>query len=629
MAYNDNSIKVLKGLEPVRKRPGMYIGSTDSRGLHHLVWEILDNAIDEVLAGSANLITISLNVDGSITIEDNGRGIPTGMNSSTKKSTVDTVFTELHAGGKFDGEAYQIAGGLHGVGSSVVNALSSWMVVEVSRDGKLFQSKYEKGGKIKQPLTKIGTKSTTGTKVSFLPDTIIFNSIEFNHSIIQERIQESSFLFKGLKIILINHIQKSKNEFVAKNGILEFIDFLNKGKSTISRPIYYIAKDSEIEVEIALQYTNDASEIIVSFANSVKTIEGGSHEIGFKIALTEVINEYSRKFKILGQRDANFDGTDVREGLSVIISVKVPEHLISYEGQTKNKLFTQEVMSVVKRVTVTKLNFWLEENRKEAIAIIEKAKRSRDARLAARKAREEVRQIRGTKKERILSGKLTPCQLKGEVTEIFLVEGDSAGGSAKMARNRKNQAILPLKGKIINVEKASIKDILANEEITTIISCIGASIGGDFDIKKAKYGKVIIMTDADTDGSHIQILLLTFFYRYMKPLIEHGRIFIAQPPLYKLSAKNKKDFGYAWDEFELDELKAKWPNHDIQRYKGLGEMNADQLWDTTMNPADRKIIKVLIKDVVLAEKRVCALMGDDASVRKTWINENIDFEMEG
>ena len=628
MTYNDSNIKVLKGLDPVRKRPGMYIGSTDSRGLHHLVWEILDNAIDEVLAGVASVIKITMNLDNSITIEDNGRGIPTGINSTTRKSTGDTVFTELHAGGKFDSSAYQISGGLHGVGSSVVNALSSWMIVEVSRENKLYQSKYHNGGKIQQALLKIGTSSSTGTKVTFMPDKTIFYSIDFNYSIIRERVQESSFLFKGLKIILENKITKAKDVFLATNGILEFLDFLNQGKSKIAKPIYIQAKDSQIEVEIAMQYTNDTSDVVVSFANSVKTIEGGSHELGFKVALTDVINEYSRKFKILTQRDANFDGSDVREGLSAIISVKVPEHLIAYEGQTKNKLFTSDAFSAVKKITIMKLNFWLEENKKEAIKIIEKAKRSRDARLAARRVREEMRQIKGTKKERILSGKLTPCQLKGFSTEIFLVEGDSAGGSAKMARDRKTQAILPLKGKILNVEKASIKDILANEEINTIISCIGASIGGDFDINKAKYGKVIIMTDADTDGSHIQILLLTFFYRYMKSLIENGRVYIAQPPLYKISKKSSKEFAYVWDEFELNEYKEKWSNHDIQRYKGLGEMNADQLWETTMDPAQRKIIKVQIIDAVLAEKRITTLMGDDASIRKEWISQNIDFEME-
>lgn len=628
MAYSDSNIKVLKGLDPVRKRPGMYIGSTDTRGLHHLVWEILDNAIDEVLAGAATLIQVTMNLDGSITIEDNGRGIPTGTNSVTKKSTIDTVFTELHAGGKFDAGAYQVSGGLHGVGSSVVNALSSWMIVEVARDNKLYQSKYHQGGKIQQSLLKIGTSKTTGTKVTFMPDKIIFHSIDFNYSIIRERIQESSFLFKGLKIILENKMTNTKDVFVATNGILEFLDFLNQDKSKIAKPIYIQAKDSQIEVEIAMQYTNDASDVIVSFANSVKTIEGGSHELGFKVALTDVINDYSRKFKILSQRDTNFDGTDVREGLSAIIAVRVPEHLVAYEGQTKNKLFANDAFSAVKKITITKLNFWLEENKKEAIKIIEKAKRSRDARLAARRVREEMRQIKGTKKEKMLSGKLTPCQLKGDQTEIFLVEGDSAGGSAKMARDRKIQAILPLKGKILNVEKASIKDILANEEINTIISCIGASMGGDFDIKKVKYGKVIIMTDADTDGSHIQILILTFFYRYMKPLIESGRIYIAQPPLYKISKRNSKEFAYAWDEFELNDYKEKWPNHDIQRYKGLGEMNADQLWETTMDPLERKIIKVQINDAILAEKRITTLMGDDASIRKAWISENIDFEME-
>ncbi|MGL5630469.1 MAG: DNA topoisomerase IV subunit B [Mycoplasmoidaceae bacterium] len=626
MNYSDSSIKVLKGLDPVRKRPGMYIGSTDQKGLHHLVWEIIDNAIDEVMAGFANNISIVINEDESISIADNGRGIPTGINKTTKKSTVDTVFTELHAGGKFDGNAYQNAGGLHGVGASVVNALSKWLVVEVMRDKMLFSASYQNGGNIKDPLKQIGSTNKTGTKVTFLPDPFIFSSTKFKYSLIRERVQESSFLFKGLKISLESKIENIKEEFFAKNGIIEYLDFLNKDKISISKVIYFCATIDLIDVEIAIQYTNDASEVVVSFANSIKTIEGGSHEIGFKVGLAEVINDFARKYKILNQKDPNFENGDVREGLSSIVSVKIPESLISYEGQTKNKLYTSQAFSAVKKITITKLTLWLTENKKAAMHIINKAKRAMDARMAAKKAREEVRQIKGTKKERLLSGKLTPCQSKGIQTELFLVEGDSAGGTAKLARDRKNQAILPLKGKIINVEKASIKDILNNEEINTIISSIGASIAADFNLNRAKYGKIIIMTDADTDGSHIQILLLTFFYRYMKPLIESGRVYIAQPPLYKISS-NKK-FIYLWDEFELNEYKAKWTNYQIQRYKGLGEMNSDQLWETTMNPKTRKIIQVKINDVVLAEKRICTLMGDNTTIRKEWISNNINFDME-
>ncbi len=629
MSYKDSDIKVLKGLEPVRKRPGMYIGSVDTRGLHHLVWELFDNAVDEVLAGYANNIKISLNKDGSITIEDNGRGIPVGINSTTKKSTVDTVFTSLHAGGKFDDNAYGVSGGLHGVGSSVVNALSSWLVVEVCREGYMYQSKYENGGHIVQPLTRKEATKKTGTKVTFYPDKSIFLTIEFKKSIIKERVQESTFLFPNLTVELFDEKDNTKDVFHSSKGLIEFVDFINEGKSSISPVISFKALLDDIDVDIALQYINDSHETILSFANSVKTIEGGSHELGFKLGLTETINEYARKVKVLKEKDANFEGSDIREGLVAIISVKIPERLISYEGQTKNKLFTQEAMTVTKKVVKSKLLFWLDENKKQAMEILEKIKKSRDARIASKNVREEIRKIKGTKQERILSGKLTPCQLKdNKFTEIFLVEGDSAGGSAKLGRDRKYQAILPLKGKVLNVEKASIKEILANDEISILVSCLGASIGSDFNIEKLKYGKIIIMTDADTDGSHIQVLLLTFFYRFMKQAIENGRVYIAQPPLYKISKKGNKESRYAWDEIELDEYKKEFVTYDIQRYKGLGEMSSDQLWESTMDPNTRKLIKVNIQDISLTEKRVSTLMGDDTKIRKEWIDDNINFELE-
>ncbi len=627
--YKESDIKVLEGLEPVRKRPGMYIGSTDQRGLHHLIWEIFDNSVDEVMAGVCDTIKMILHKDGSFSVEDNGRGIPAGIHPKTKMSTIDTVFTTLHSGGKFDENAYGVSGGLHGVGSSVVNAMSSYLEVVVKRDGKVYESKYKDGGKIVQKSTIIGNTNKTGTYVRFLPDKTIFKNVSFNSAIIKERVKETSFLFKGLKIIFENEINKTSETFHSENGISEFVEFINSTQKTISEIIFFEGKEDDIEVEIAFQYNDGNSETFVSFANSVKTKEGGSHETGFKTGLTETLNEYARKWKLLKEKEKNFEGSDFREGLVCVISVKVPERLISYEGQTKNKLFTQEVYSVVKNILKTKLTYWLEENKKDAKTIIEKAYLSREAREAARKAREEVKQLKGQKKEKILSGKLTPCQSKDPSNiELFLVEGDSAGGSAKLGRDRKYQAILPLKGKILNVEKSQLKDLLKNEEISTIISCIGASIGSDFDIKNVKYGKVIIMTDADTDGAHIRILLLTFFYRYMRPLIENGYVYIALPPLYKLTnQKNKKHF-YAWEEYELDDLKKENSSYEIQRYKGLGEMNADQLWETTMNPDTRQLIRVSIEDAALTERRVSTLMGDDASKRKDWINENVDFELE-
>lgn len=630
MNYDDSSIKVLKGLEPVRKRPGMYIGSTDSRGLHHLVWEIFDNAIDEVLNGSADEIHVVLKKDGSILIKDNGRGIPSGKNASSGLSTIDTVYTVLHAGGKFDDGAYKVSGGLHGVGASVVNALCSWMTVKVQRDGKVFESLYKDGGKIAKPASQTGTTNRTGTTVQFMPDISIFKSITFNSNVIKERLHESSFLFKGLKINFLDEINPQNSAvFHAVNGIKEYVSFINESKKTYSKIAYFHGTKNEIEVEAAMQFSNDENEVFVSFANSIKTIEGGSHEIGFKLALTEIINDYAHKYKYLKERDKNFEGSDVREGLTAVISVKIPEKLISYEGQTKNKLFTQEAKFAVQKIVSEQLYFFLEENKDDASKIIEKIIAARDARIAARKARENVRQIKNAKSERVLFGKLTPAQTHDpQLGEIFLVEGDSAGGTAKTGRDRRFQAILPLRGKVINVEKSKLSDLLKNEEIISIISCLGTGISESFNIKNLRYHKVIIMTDADTDGAHIQILLLTFFYRYMRPLIERGMIYLAMPPLYKIISNDKKKSAYAWDELEADEIKKQYGKYYIQRYKGLGEMNSDQLWETTMNPQTRQLIRVSLENAVQAERRVTVLMGESTNTRKIWINDNIDFSLE-
>jgi topoisomerase-4 subunit B len=630
--YQENSIKVLKGLEAVRKRPGMYIGSTDERGLHHLIWEIFDNSIDEVLAGKANTITITLFKDNSIEIKDNGRGVPTGIHPDTGISTVETVFTVLHAGGKFDNSAYQSAGGLHGVGASVVNALSKSMTVTVYKQGDIWEAKFIDGGQISQKLTKIGKTNQTGTTVHFAPDPLIFKNCDFNPSVIEERVKESAFLFKNLKIIFNDIKRDTSVTFQSNDGIGEYVKFINDTKTTISSVARFGGIESEIEVDVAFQYTDSNSETLISFANSIKTTEGGTHLTGFKTAITECLNDFARQQQLLKEKEENFNGDDVREGLTAIVSVKVPEKLIQYEGQTKNKLFTPEARQAVEKVTFNKLAFWLQEHRNEGFEIIDKAKRAREAREAAKKAREEIKKLKGTKKERALSGKLTPAQSKDpKKKELFLVEGDSAGGSAKLGRSKEFQAILPLRGKVINVEKAKLLDLIDNEEISAMISTIGTGIGSEFNLEDLNYHKVIIMTDADTDGAHIQTLLLTFFYRYMRPLINNGNIYIALPPLYKVTKTpvNKNEFKYAWDENELEQVKKEYKNFEIQRYKGLGEMNADQLWETTMDPSTRQLIRVNIQDAVIAERMVALLMGDNAEQRKKWINDNVDFEVNG
>ncbi len=625
--YDESSIKILEGLEAVRKRPGMYIGSTDKRGLHHLAWEIIDNSIDEIINGFGSTIKIRINEDGSLTVRDNGRGVPTGKHESGK-STPEVIYTILHAGGKFSEAGYKVSGGLHGVGASVVNALSSWMNVNIYRDGLIHNIKFKDGGKVDSPLKEIGKTKETGTEVTFMPDKEIFKQCEFSFTTLCERMQESAFLLNTLTVELSDVLDNKSVTYHYDNGLISFVEYINEGKKELHKVVPIHGVKNDIEVDIALQYTDSFNENILSFVNNVKTIDGGTHEVGFKTGITKVFNDYARANNILKAKDSNFDGSDVREGLTAVINLKIPEKYLQFEGQTKGKLGTPEARNVVESIVYDNLKFFLEENKDTAVSIVEKAAKSKYAREAARKAREEARNGKSKKSEiKSLSAKLTPPQSRNpKINEIFIVEGNSAGGTAKKSRDRKFQAILPLRGKIINTEKASMTDIFKNEEINTIIHCIGAGVGNDFDIKDINYDKVIITTDADDDGSHIQCLLLTFFYRFMRPLIENGHLYIALPPLFRVDIN--KETHYFWSNEELKEFTNGKSNYKVQRYKGLGEMNPGPFWETTMCPETRNLIKVSINDAALAEKRVSTLMGDAVEPRKEWIDENVIFSME-
>ena len=622
--YNAEQIQVLEGLEAVRKRPGMYIGSVSIRGLHHLVYEIVDNCVDEALAGYCTHIHIIIEKGNIISVEDDGRGIPVDIHPKTHISAAETVYTVLHAGGKFGGDSgYKVSGGLHGVGASVVNALSEWAEVTIQRDGGIFEMKFQRG-KTVEPLTKIGDSKKTGTKVRFLADSTIFETLNYDFSTLEERFREIAFLNKGLHITIEdqrNDEDLKKSEFCFEGGLISFVEYLNKNKEKIHPTPIYIEKDGEVPVEIAIQYTTSYSENIITFVNNINTIEGGTHLEGFKRGITKVFNDYARAHNILKDKDANLLGEDIREGMTAVISVKVKEP--QFEGQTKTKLGNSNVTGIVQSMVVEVLAPFLEENPSVAKAILEKCISASRAREAARKARELVRR-KSALESTTLPGKLADCSEKdASQCEVYIVEGDSAGGSAKQGRDRRFQAILPLWGKMLNVEKSRADKIYNNEKLQPVILAVGAGIGNDFDINKIRYGKIIIMADADVDGAHIRTLLLTFFFRYMRPLIENGNVYLAQPPLYKLSKKGFKDvYCYTDDEMAQHLQEMGRDNVNIQRYKGLGEMNPEQLWETTMNPATRIMIKVTMEDAIKADQIFNILMGEEIGPRREFIEKN-------
>ena len=624
--YKADQIQVLEGLEAVRKRPGMYIGSVSVRGLHHLVYEIVDNSVDEALAGYCRNINVVIEKGNIIRVEDDGRGIPVDIHPKTKISAAETVYTVLHAGGKFGGNSgYKVSGGLHGVGSSVVNALSEWTEVTIKRDGGIFQMKFNRG-KTVEPLTRIGDSNETGTTVRFLADSTIFETLEYEYEVLENRFREMAFLTKGLKITIKDEREEpiKQAEFCFEGGLISFVEYLNKNKEKLHDKPIYIEKKGEFPIEIAMQYTTAYSDNIYSFVNNINTIEGGTHLEGFKRALTKVFNDYAKSHNILKDKDGNLQGEDIREGITAVISVKVKEP--QFEGQTKTKLGNSEVTGLVQSAMNEALSSFLEENPTVAKAILDKCISASRAREAARKARELVRR-KNALEGSTLPGKLADCSEKdASLCEVYIVEGDSAGGSAKQGRDRKFQAILPLWGKMLNVEKARADKIYGNDKLNPVILAIGAGIGADFDVTKIRYGKVIIMADADVDGSHIRTLLLTFFFRYMRPLVENGNVYLAQPPLYKLSRKGMKDV-YCYTDEQLEQHLAELGRDgmNIQRYKGLGEMNPEQLWETTMNPATRTLVQVTMDDAVKADEIFTVLMGDEIAPRREFIEKNAKF----
>ena len=637
--YNDDDIQVLEGLEAVRKVPGMYIGSVDSRGLHHLIWEIVDNSVDEALAGYGKEITVKILKDGSVEVSDNGRGVPVGMHKSGRP-TPEVVYTKLHAGGKFSSTGgYKTAAGLHGVGGSVVNALSEYMDVNIVREGKMYEIGFINGGKIKTPFHEIGPSLTrrSGTTVHFKPDHTIFTSTNFSHTIISERLRETAFLMPGIAFVFVDETINKKEIYCYENGTVEFVKYNTENRNKLHDIIQLTGEEQGVIVDCAFVYCDDYSDddgSLRSYVNNVRTKDGGTHEVGLRSAMTKAFNAYAEETGILAKNKIkSLDPRDIREGVTIILSVKIPEGLLQFESQTKSKLGSPIARTVCENIIGEKLMYYLTEHRDVATILINKFLKALQVREAVRKAREEARTgKKAVKQERIISDKLAPCHSKdSRMTELFLVEGDSAGGSAKQGRNSKYQAILPLRGKVINSEKQKLSELLKNEEINTIIYTVGAGVGEDFDANRSNYDKIIIMTDADTDGAHIQVLLLTFFFRFMRGLIEQGKVYVAMPPLYKIFKKTSKGevFRYAWNDVDLAQAKKEiGENCHIQRYKGLGEMNPEQLWETTMNPVSRSLLRVEINDYDVASRRLNTLMGDNASIRREWIEENVHFTLE-